>query len=226
MGRIRIRSVAVAALALGLAAAGCSTSEDESGDTPTRVNTVMGATTFHAKGSTTAVAGGTQEIWFDPRQGLHIVITIGGTERAGEMFCHGTDLYTSTDLAVESLRKAGGSAYDVPADLKQSFVRTPAGDGCGTFYEVASSAKEDKKLAAPVGGVPTTAIVAHQGTTTDTYFIATGDKPYVLRLDSNRAGHVSSTTYDSFGAPVSISLPTEDRIVSMTDFRTKATLPR
>ncbi|MFE5333380.1 hypothetical protein ACFRCG_44040 [Embleya sp. NPDC056575] len=225
MGRIRIRSAAVAAVALGVAAVGCSTSEDESGGTPTRVNTAMGTTTFHAKGSTTAVAGGTQEIWSDPQQGMHIVITIGGTERAGEMFCHGTDLYLSTDLAVESLRKAGGAAYDVPADLKQSFVRGPARDGCGMFYEVASSAKEDRKLATTIAGVPATAMVARQATTTDTYFIAK-DKPYVLRLDSNRAGHVSTTTYDSFGAPVSIRLPTEDRIVSMDDFRTRATLPR
>lgn len=90
------------------------------------------------------------------------------------------------NTAMESPRKAGGVAYDAPADPKQSFVRAPARDGCGMFHEVASSAKEDKKLATTVAGVPTTAIVAHQATTTDTCFIAVSMQDFRTRVTPSR----------------------------------------
>lgn len=127
----------------------------------------------------------------------------------------------SAELALEPLRKTGGSGLDVPADLKSSFVRIPATGGCASFYAIPESGRTDKKLAQDVTGVATTAVIATGGSTTDTYFVAATNKPYILRLDSNRAGHVSSTTYDSFGAPVSITMPTPDKIVSMDDFRAR-----
>lgn len=72
MNVIRTRPAILGALALALAATGCGSSDDGgAGDgIVERANQAMASTSFHGKGSTTAVAGGTQEIWSDPRQGF------------------------------------------------------------------------------------------------------------------------------------------------------------
>ncbi|WP_331766855.1 hypothetical protein [Embleya sp. NBC_00896] len=221
MNVIRTRPAILGALVVGLAATGCGSSDDSGEGIVERANQAMAATSFHGKGTTTAVAGGTQEIWSDPRHGFRARITIGLDEPAGEILCRDGDAFMSTDLALESLRKAGGSGLEVPADLKSSYVRMPTTGGCASFYAIPESGKVDKKLAKDVTGVATTAVTATNGSTTDTYFVAATNKPYLLRLESNRSGHISSTTYDSFGTPVSITMPTPDKIVSMDDFRAR-----
>lgn len=228
MNVIRTRPAILGALALGLAATGCGSSDDGgAGDgIVKRANQAMAATSFHGKGSTTAVAGGTQEIWSDPRQGFRARITIGTDEPFGEILCRDKEMFMSAKLALEPMRRTSGSGLDVPADLTSSFVRIPATEGCASFYAIPASGRTDKKLAQDVAGIATTAVTATGGSTTDTYFVAATNKPYILRMDSNRAGHVSSTTYDSFGAPVSITMPTPDKIVSMDDFRARVMAAR
>ncbi|MEU5430105.1 hypothetical protein AB0H73_31540 [Streptomyces olivoreticuli] len=182
-------------------------------------NLLMRNTPFHASGTTTALGGGSQEMWSDPEQGLRLKATSSETGQSGEMFCKEGSTYTSAPLLADSLRQSGQN-ITLPPDLTDVYVLgTPGQQGCSSFYAIAETAKPDATQDTSVNGVKTYAVVAASGPTSDVYQIAAEEKSYLLQLRSNRDGRTSTTTYDSFGDRFTINVPSDDKTMTMNEFR-------
>ncbi|MEU3755554.1 hypothetical protein AB0H17_22725 [Streptomyces olivoreticuli] len=233
--------MAMLVTSLGIAATACgssSASKDASAGTPvpadipapnTNVDTdalkiqstnlLMRNTSFHASGTTTALGGGSQEMWSDPEQGLRLKATSSETGQSGEMLCKEGTTYTSAPLLADSLRQSGQNITLSP-DLTDAYVLgTPGPPGCSSFYAITKTAKPDPAQDASVNGVKTYAVVAASGPTSDVYQIAAEEKSYLLQLRSSRDGRTSTTTYDSFGDKFIINVPSDDKTMTMNEFR-------
>ncbi|MEV8478043.1 hypothetical protein [Streptomyces sp. NPDC051173] len=183
----------------------------------------MRNTSFHASGTTTALGGGSQEMWSDPEQGLRLKATSSETGQIGEMFCKEGTTYTSAPLLADGLRQSGQNITLPPALADVYVLGTPGQQGCSSFYGIAETAKPDPTQDRPVNGTKTYAVVAASGSTSDVYQIATEEKSYLLQLRSTRDGRTSTTTYDSFGDKFSITMPSDDKTMSMNEFRRRVT---
>ncbi|MCK1798936.1 hypothetical protein MTQ01_23490 [Streptomyces sp. XM4193] len=181
------------------------------------VNKEMGATSFRAKGSSTAFDGGQQEMWVDPEQGLRIRVSAPELATT-DMFCSEGTLYTSTALVSAQLAQKG-QKVQVPKDLEDKYVTTTAGGSCNRLYEIFPGAKLDEKLNDEVGGRATTALVAESQGNKDVYQVAAKGKALVLRMDSEHGDRKSTTRYDSFGEELRITMPQKDSVIAMKEFQ-------
>ncbi|MGN5379829.1 hypothetical protein ACQ4WX_29135 [Streptomyces lasalocidi] len=68
-------------------------------------------------------------------------------------------------------------------------------------------------------GVRARAIVAGNGTTSDTYFVSVQGPARLLKTKSVRGGRTGSTTYDDFGKKENVTLPSPDKTMTMESFR-------
>ncbi|KUJ39637.1 hypothetical protein ACZ90_69185 [Streptomyces albus subsp. albus] len=179
------------------------------------VNEGMRHTSFHASGTTTALGGGTQDMWSDPKQGFHM--RMRGKKASHEIYCKDGTTYMSTAMLAETLKQRG-QRINVPDRLADFYVTSETGDGCDVFYRISETGKraydDDRKVA----GKQTTAIAASDGTTSDTYFLQNG-APRLLRMESTREGRTSTTTYDSFGEKFTVKMPPSDKTMPMDEFR-------
>lgn len=182
------------------------------------VNEAMANTTFHAEGGTTAFPDGRQEMWSDPEVGVRIAVTAAALPEGGEMYCQDGVVYTSVPLFAAQLRESGEDV-EVPPELADRFISTQAGSDCRLLYEIFPGAELDAERDGTVDGVPTVALVSASEDALDVYHTAADGEPYLLRTDSERADGSSTTRYDSFGEPVEITMPSEDSIMSMEEFR-------
>ncbi|WP_344122749.1 hypothetical protein [Streptomyces blastmyceticus] len=161
-------------------------------------------------------------MWSDPEQGLRLKATSSETGQSGEMLCKEGTTYTSAPLLADSLRQSGQN-ITLPPDLTDVYVLgTPGQQGCSSFYAIAETAKADPAQDGSVNGVKTYAVAAASGPTSDVYRIAAEEKPYLLQLRSSRDGRTSTTTYDSFGDKFTINVPSDDKTMTMNEFRRRA----
>ncbi|MFI1798709.1 hypothetical protein ACH427_15350 [Streptomyces sp. NPDC020379] len=230
----------------GMAVTGCgssSASKDAAPDTPSApadrptpdvgndrdtlkiksTNLLMRNTSFHASGTTTTLGGGSLEMWSDPGQGLRLKATSSKSGQSGEMFCKEGATYTSAPLFADSLRQSGQNITLPPALTDVYVLGTPGQQGCSSFYAIAETAQRAPDQDGSVNGTKTHAVVAAAGPTSDVYQIAAEDKSYLLQLRSTRDGRTSTTTYDSFGDTFSITMPSDDKTMSMNEFRRRVT---
>ncbi|MCC3766638.1 hypothetical protein [Streptomyces sp. UNOC14_S4] len=186
-------------------------------------NFLMRSTPFHASGTTTALGGGDQEMWSDPKQGLRLKAVSSKTGQSGELFCHEGTTYTSAPLLADALRQSGQDVT-VPPELTDFYVLgTPGQQGCASFYAIPETAKPAPDQDSTVNSHKTYAVAAASGPTSDVYQIATGENFYLLQLQSTRDGRTSTTTYDSFGDEFSITMPSDDKTMTMNEFRRRVT---
>lgn len=229
--RGRHRAALAAALSAAVILTGCGGDESEDdeakgGETARSaadelvdaVNTAMAGTTFHAVGDTTVLEGGRQEMWSDPEVGLRIEVTADELE-SGETYCREGMVYTSVPLFTARLRQTGED-IEVPEDLLDRYVSTPVSDDCTTLYQIYSGATLAPELDGEVGGVPTTALVVEAQGNRDVYHVAAEGEPFVRQQESDYGGRAGETTYDSFGEPMEISMPDDDAVLSLDEFRT------
>ncbi|MEV0991856.1 hypothetical protein [Streptomyces sp. NPDC049949] len=181
-------------------------------------NTKMQTESFHSSGTTTAFAGGKQEMWSDPVQGLHVEVT-GAT--LGDVYCKDGTAYTSADLFAAALRQRG-QQVTVPAELRSAYVTTKAEGGCAMYFKIAETGRRAKGKDRTVAGRQAGAVQVGDGKTEDVYFIDDAEQRLLL-LESRRDGRTSTTTYDSFGERFTISMPAAERTLTMDAFRYRVT---
>lgn len=181
------------------------------------VNKAMRSTSFHGKGSSTAFEGGKQEMWSQPKVGLRIQVSAPELTTT-DMYCAKGTLYNSTALVAAQLAQKG-EKIQVPKKLEKRYVRSSAGGSCDRLYEIFPGASLDEKLNDRVGSRATTALVAESQGNKDVYQVAAKGSPLVLRMDSEHSGRKSTTRYDSFGKDQGITLPKDDVVMSMEEFR-------
>ncbi|MEV0414320.1 hypothetical protein AB0I68_26815 [Streptomyces sp. NPDC050448] len=171
---------------------------------------------FHASGTTTAFAGGKQETWWDPAQGLHMEVT-GGV--SGDVYCKDGTSYTSADLFAAALRRRG-QQITVPAALRSVYVTTKSEQGCPAYFTIAQTGSRAADKDRSIEGKQASAVEVAAGSAEDVYFIETGRRRLLL-LESRRYGHTSSTVYDSFGEKFTISLPVTEKTMTLEAFRAR-----
>ncbi|MFE3580141.1 hypothetical protein [Streptomyces vinaceus] len=181
-------------------------------------NTRMETESFHSSGTTTAFAGGKQEMWSDPVQGLHVEVT-GGV--LGAIYCKDGTAYTSADLFAAALRQRG-QQITVPAELRSAYVTTKAEGGCATYFKIAETGHRVEGKDRTVAGKRTEAMEVGDGMTDDLYFID-DEEQRLLLLESKRDGKKSTTTYDSFGQKFTITIPASEQTLTVDAFRRRVT---
>ncbi|MEU8521160.1 hypothetical protein [Streptomyces sp. NBC_01216] len=202
----------LAALAAGVAlTAGCAAG----GVSVDKANDELRSTSFHGRGSTTALGGGSQEIWSDPDQGLRIKAS--GASATGEMYCKDGKTYTSAPMFADALKQRG-QAIDLPERLADVFVTTETGQGCDVYFVISDSAEHAPESDKTFDGRRTTAFSVSSGAATDTYYLES-ESSRLVRLEAERDGRTSTTRYDSFGEKFTITMPDEDKTMPMDDFR-------
>lgn len=213
------RSLAAGA-ALAVALTGCS--EGSGTPDPAAVSLVKDANrqmqneSFHASGTTTAFAGGRQETWWDPAQGLHMQVT-GGV--SGDVYCKDGTSYTSADLFAAALRQRG-QQITVPPALRAVYVTTKMEQGCPAYFTIAATSTRAKGRDRSIGGKQASAVEAAAGSAKDVYYIENGTQRLLL-LESQRDGSTSSTAYDSFGEKFTMSLPAAEKTMTLEAFRAR-----
>lgn len=173
---------------------------------------------FHSSGTTTAFAGGKQEMWSDPSQGLHLEVT-GGV--SGDVYCKNGTAYTSADLFAAALRQRG-QQITVPAELRSAYVTTKADQGCDMYYKIAETGRRAEGKDRAVDGKQAQAVEVTAAQSKDVYFIDK-DQQRLLLLESQRDGRTSATTYGSFGEKFTIILPAAEKTLTMEAFRARVT---
>ncbi|MEU8622745.1 hypothetical protein [Streptomyces sp. NPDC048623] len=200
--------VAVAATAL----TGCSTVG--------KANDEMRSTSFHSSGGTTAFAGGWQEMWWNPDQGLRLKATwIGGS---GEMYCKDGTTYTSAALLANGLTEKGRSTT-APDRLADMFVvsELPDDADCDTYFKVPDQVERASDQDRTIQGRNAKAFTIEAAPdATDTYYVDSDTSRLVL-MQSERNGRSSTTTYDSYGKNFTISLPAAGKTMPLEEFRSQ-----
>lgn len=216
-----VTRAAVAVVVAALALSGCG-----SGDGPSveKVNDQLRSTSFHSSGGTTAFAGGTQEAWWVPEQGLRIQASWDGG--SGEMFCKDGKTYTSASLLSNALESKGQSVT-VPERLADVFVTSETDGGCETYFKVPEAAERAPESDRTSQGKRTKAFKIEVGGDTggawDTYYVES-DTSRLVQLEAARNGRFSTTTYDSYGEKFTVTLPQDSATMSMDDFRRQVTV--
>ncbi|WP_370415175.1 hypothetical protein [Streptomyces fradiae] len=184
-------------------------------------NDEMRTTSFHSSGGTTAFAGGWQEMWWNPDQGLRLKATwVGGS---GEMYCKDGTTYTSAALLADGLAEEGRSTT-LPDRLTGMFVvsELPDDADCDTYFKIPDQAERASDNDRTFQGRATKAFTIEAAPdATDTYYVATDTSRLVL-LQSERNGRSSTTTYDSYGEKFTISLPAAEKTMPLEEFRNQA----
>ncbi|WP_240139000.1 hypothetical protein [Streptomyces sp. MUM 178J] len=207
--RTKVYRLAALAVGAGLVA-GCSA---DSGPSVEKANDELRSTSFHASGGTTAFAGGAQEIWWDPEQGLRLKSS--GNGGSGEMYCKDGTTYFSAALFAASLKQRGQS-ITVPSHLTDIFITAESDQDCDVYFAIPESAEH-----APWSdGKRTTAFAVSEGGASDTYYVD-NESSRLVQLEAERDGRTSTTNYDSFGEKFSITIPTEDQTMSSDEFRSQ-----
>jgi hypothetical protein len=181
-----------------------------------QVNETMRKTSFSGIGTTTAFedAGLTTIVW-NPDQGLHI--SYNGPS-GGDMYCKDGVTYMSAGLLAQSL-KSQGTEITVPDRLAHTYVTTQSGQGCDAYFALPAAGTFAPDKDTTVMGVRARAIVAGNGTTSDTYLVSAQGPARLLKTKSDRGGRTSSTTYDDFGKKEDVTLPSTDKTMTMETFR-------
>ncbi|MDT9693432.1 hypothetical protein Q5762_34930 [Streptomyces sp. P9(2023)] len=175
------------------------------------------STSFHASGGTTAFSGGTQEIWWNPEQGLRLKAS--GDGKSGEMYCRDGKTYFSAVLFADTLAQRA-QPITVPDRLNDVFVTTESGQGCDVYFTISENAEEASESGKTVDGRPATAFTVSAGGASDTYYLE-NETARLVRLVAERDGRTSTTDYDAVGEKVSITMPAEHRTMSMDEFRSQ-----
>lgn len=183
----------------------------------TKTNEAMAATSFHAKGSSTAFEDARQEIWSDPDKGMRLRITAPDVATS-EIYCKDSTLYNSPQLLVAQLKQRGEDVT-LPADMKDKFVQSSVPGGCDKLYAILPGATLDPELDDSVDGTPTTAIVSKSQGNTDVYQVSKKGDPLMLRMDSTHDDRKSTTVYDSYGEKMNITIPAKNVVVDMDTFQ-------
>lgn len=184
------------------------------------VNFQMRIRSFHASGTTTALGGGSTEMWWVPQQGLHVRTTSDRTGKTSDVFCKDGTTYTSATLLADALRQSGRADPTVPSSLSDAYV-TSQGQPCDAYYKIPEMAKPEPEQDSTVNGVKTFAVAAAAGPTQDVYQIANEGTYRLLQQKSTRDGRTSTTTYDSFGEKFTITMPPKDKTITMSEFRSR-----
>ncbi|MFC8267320.1 hypothetical protein ACFUIZ_16565 [Streptomyces cinereoruber] len=212
-GSAPLRTLAAAAVVAAAALTGCGAGGDPSVE---KANDLLRTTSFHSSGGTTAFAGGSQELWWDPEQGLRMKAAWNGG--SGEMYCKDGETYTGATLLADALKQKGEDVT-VPAGMSDVFVTSRTPGGCETYFRIPDAAERapasDRTTAR---GVRTEAFGVSAGTASDMYYVD-GDTSRLVELMSYRDGRFSTTEYDSYGEKFSISMPPDGRRMSMDEFR-------
>ncbi|WMX44756.1 hypothetical protein [Streptomyces roseicoloratus] len=183
-------------------------------------NEQLRSTSFHSSGTTTAFSGGTQEAWWDPKQGYHVKASwIGGS---GEMFCKDGRTYTGVTLLANALKEKG-QPVTVPERLAGEFVVTETEGGCETFFEIPEEAERAAGNDRTLHGRKAQAFtISAAGGARDTYYVD-GESSRLLLLESARGGRSSTTEYDDYGELFPFSMPQDGNTMSMEEFRRQVT---
>ncbi|MGW4164344.1 hypothetical protein [Streptomyces sp. NPDC004788] len=187
-------------------------------------NDEMRSSSFHSSGGTTAFAGGWQEMWWNPDQGLRLKASwIGGS---GEMYCKDGTTYTGAALLAQALGQKGESVT-VPTRLEGTYVTSELPDDadCDTYFKIPAQVERasdhDRTLRGrSVEAFTVEAAADGSDTSSDTYYVESDTSRLVL-LESTRNGRSSTTTYDSFGEEFTITLPAADRTMPLEEFRSQ-----
>ncbi|MFJ9825295.1 hypothetical protein ACIRSU_13130 [Streptomyces sp. NPDC101160] len=226
--RVRLRAwgVCAAAAVVATALTGCGAVGD--------ANDAMRSSSFHSSGGTTAFAGGWQEMWWNPDQGLRVKATwVGGS---GEMYCKDGTTYTGAALLARALGEKG-ERVTVPDRLAGTYVTSELPDGadCDTYFRIPDQAERASERDRTLHGRGTEAFTVEAAadasdtasgtssdTSSDTYYVESDTSRLVL-LESTRNGRHSTTTYDSFGGEFTITLPAAERTMPLEEFRSQVT---
>ncbi|MDK1475167.1 hypothetical protein QNO07_17385 [Streptomyces sp. 549] len=219
---VRLTASAAALVAVLTACGGNSPSpsatgapDEESAALVDKANEAMKETSFRASGSTTVSDNSTQEVVWDPEQGLSTVVR---GEVDGKIYCKDGQNYLSASLMEASLKQSGQD-IEVPTRLAGVYVTTDTGQGCDAFFAIPATAERDPEQDGEVDGRKTQALTAEDGRTKDVYHVAATGKPLLLKMESERDGRRSTTVYGSFGATNRITLPTAEQTMPMADFQ-------
>ncbi|MEE1931058.1 hypothetical protein V1J52_23240 [Streptomyces sp. TRM 70351] len=227
--RLRTAVLVAALLAGGVGCAGAGDEPESGGPTGSgaagsaaralinEANAAMRGTSFSSTGTTTAFADGSQETTWDPAKGLR---TVASGEASGAMYCKDGRNYLSAELLAASLAQAG-QQLDVPPELDGHYVYTETGQDCSTLFEIAGTGELTPEKDTDVDGRAAKAITVTSGTAEDVYYVAASGTPYLLRMDSARDGRTSTTTYRAFGEPTDVTLPPQERTLSLEEFRAR-----
>ncbi|WP_284574917.1 hypothetical protein [Streptomyces sp. 2P-4] len=207
----RTAATALAALT-ALTLAGCGSPD---GTSVEKANDQLRSTSFHSSGTTTAFAGGSQEAWWDPKEGFHLKASWPGG--SGEVFCKDGKTYTSASMLANSLRDRGQS-ITVPPELFDRFITSKAEGGCTMFFEIPEAAEHNPDADRTAQGKQARAYTASAGGARDTYYLESGTSR-LLELASTRNGQSSTTQYDSYGEKFPLTLPEDEKTIPMEDFR-------
>ncbi|MER7911406.1 hypothetical protein [Streptomyces sp. NPDC096068] len=212
-GSTPLRVLAAVAAVAATALTGCGAGGDPSVE---KANDLLRTTSFHSSGGTTAFAGGSQELWWDPGRGLRMEVTWDGG--SGETYCGDGETYTGAALLAAALKRKGEDVT-VPAGMTDVFVRSRAPGGCEAYFRIPDDAERipasDRTTAE---GVRTEAFGVSAGTASDMYYVD-GDDSRLVELMSYRDGRFSTTEYDSYGGKFAIEMPPDGRTMSMDEFR-------
>lgn len=231
-----LRPLALAAI-LAAAAVGCgggsdTASSDSSGtdsgaggtqaSAATRiesVNKTMRETSFSSTGTTTAFEGATQKTSWHPEQGFRMEVTGAPQTDGGEMYCKDGTSYTSAPLFAAMLA-AKGQQITVPERLSDVYVSSETGGDCAAFFALAPTGEFAPAKDTAVDGRKAVAIEVSSGPANDTYLISAEAPDHLLKQEASRDGKTSTTTYTDFGKEMDISMPAEDKTMTMAEFRT------
>lgn len=216
--RLRAWGVCAAVAVLATALTGCGAVGN--------ANDEMRSSSFHSSGGTTAFAGGWQEMWWNPDQGLRLKATwVGGS---GEMYCKDGTTYTGAALLAQGLRQKG-EPVTVPDRLAGTYVTSELPDdaGCDTYFTIPDRAERASDRDRTLRGRSTEAFTVEAAAgasdaSSDTYYVESDTSRLVL-LESTRNGRSSTTTYDSFGGKFTITLPAAERTMPLEEFRSQVT---
>lgn len=228
---MRMRGVRAAAVAAALVAgvAACGGGGDAAPKKPEetgpdektvalieKTNKVMKSSSFTASGSNSAFGGAEQEITWDPDHGFHRTVRADdGTE--SDMYCRDGRSYVSSLLLAESLSR-GAKQVTVPEEISDAYV-TVQGKKCGAYFHVPTSAERAPDRDATIDGRKSRAVTVGRSGSADTFHIAATGKPRLLKQDAERDGTKTTMTYGGYGEEYEITLPEDDRLISMSDFQ-------
>jgi hypothetical protein len=183
------------------------------------VNKTMRETSFSSTGTTTAFEGATQKTSWDPEQGFRMEVTGAPQTAGGEMYCKDGTSYTSAPLFAAMLG-AKGQQITVPERLSDVYVSSETGGDCAAFFALAPTGEYAPAKDTTVDGRKAVAIEVSSGPSDDTYLISAEAPDHLLRQEASRDGKTSTTTYTDFGKEMTISMPAEDKTMTMAEFRT------
>ncbi|MFF9349935.1 hypothetical protein [Streptomyces sp. NPDC014734] len=182
------------------------------------VNKAMRETSFSATGTTTAFVGATQKMSWDPKQGFRM--EVGGTPQTegGSMYCKDGKNYISAPLFAATLAEKG-QQITVPSNLADRYVSSDTGGDCTSYFAVSSDGQFAPDKDTTIGSTKAQAIQVSAGVGEDVYFISPESPNYVLKQETSQNGRTSSTTFGDFGAKMTISMPSDDKTMTMDEFR-------